>query len=277
MRNSILIFIFSLFFSIPLFSQPNCEAYRYQGDTLKYLACMQAKKREGHYQFSREYQEAFDEAIGIDSTFDYAYREKSVAYLKSGDFITWKNLIDKAVALNPEAHLGARGWCRYQFFRDYKGAIEDIENFEKLVNYDVGYSVNGVYHLSIAKAICYKALGQKERAISIIEEKLKEKDYFAGIYDYLHLGVLYLELGRYEKAISAFVKQSQGNEIAENQYYLGMVYKKLGNKEKYVECLQRSQDLYVGRRNMYDPYTHPYDKVYLEDIQDELEKANKDT
>ncbi|WP_321538873.1 tetratricopeptide repeat protein [Flavobacterium piscinae] len=86
---------------------------------------------KGQYQFSKEYQSILNESLKIDSTFDYAYWAKSIAYLKSGDFITWKKLIDKAVDLNPVEYLGYRGWCRYQFFRDYEGAINDIEALEK--------------------------------------------------------------------------------------------------------------------------------------------------
>ena len=55
-----------------VFSQPNCEAYKYYGDTLKYNACNKAMEIKGHYQFSKKYQIILDESIKIDPTFDYA-------------------------------------------------------------------------------------------------------------------------------------------------------------------------------------------------------------
>lgn len=258
-----------------VFSQPNCEAYKYYGDTLKYKACKKAMGIKGFYQFSKEYQTVLDESLEIDPTFDYAYWAKSIAYLKSGDFVTWKKLIDKAVEYNPKDHLGYRGWCRYQFFRDYLGAIKDIEKLDSLVDYDIGYSQNGTYHLNIAKGLCYKAIREKGKAIKIIEDqiKLNEEDNFIGAYDYIHLGVLYLETEQYKKAIDMFKKQSQRNELAENQYYLALTYQKLDNNTELKSGLEKAKELYIEGKKMSDPYSNPMDKIYLEQIEGQLKLA----
>lgn len=257
------------------FAQPNCEAYKYYGDTLKYEACKKAMEIKGHYQFSKEYQTVLNESIEIDPTFDYAYWAKSIAYLKSGDFVTWKKLIDKAVELKPKEHLGYSGWCRYQFFRDYKGAIEDIEKLDSLVDYDIGQSQNGTYHLNIAKGLCYKAIGEKEKAMAILEKqiKLNEEENFVGAYDYLHLGVLYLETEKLEKAVETFKKQSKNNQLSENQYYLAMTYLKLDKPTKYKSCLDKAKELYIVERRMTDPYSNPMDKIYLKNIENEIKTA----
>lgn len=264
-----------LLLSLSSLAQPNCEAYKYNGDTLKYEACKKAMEIKGHYQFSKEYQNVLDKSIEIDPTFDYAYWAKSIAYLKSGDFVTWKKLIDKAVNLNPKEHLGYRGWCRYQFFRDYRGAIRDIEKLDSLVDYDIGQSQNGTYHLNIAKGFCYKAIGEKQKAIKIIEDqiKLNEEQNFVGANDYLHLGVLYLETENFEKAIESFKKQSENNELAENQFYLALTHKKLENVKEYKSCLERAKEFYVGGRRLSDTYSNPMDKIYSEDIENELKKS----
>jgi len=258
------------------FAQPNCEAYKYFGDTLKYEACKKLEETKGHYQFSKEYQTIVDESLSIDPSFDYAYWAKSIAYLKSGDFVTWKKLIDKAVELDPKSHLGYRGWCRYQFFRDYKGAIQDIEELDSLVDHDIGHSQNGTYHLNIAKGLCYKAIGEKDKAIKIIENqiKLNEEENFIGAYDYLHLGVLYLETGKYEKALEVFKKQSEVNELAENQYYSALAYEALKNHTEYKICLEIAKEHYIRQSKMFDPYTNPMDKIYIENIEAELKTVN---
>lgn len=269
-------FIFIVLFLLSSISfAQNCEAYKYYGDTLKYKACKVAKKRAGHYQFSKEYQIALDASLEIDPTFDHAYWAKSIAYLKSGDFVTWKKLIDKAVEYNPKEHLGYRGWCRYQFFRDYKGLIQDVEKLDSLVKYDIGYSQNGTYHLNIAKGLCYKAIGEKEKAIEIIEKQiiLNEEENFVGAYDYLHLGVLYLETENFNKAIELFEKQSKENELAENQYYLALVYKNLNKQTEYKSCLEKAKQLNIRQSRMFDSYSNPMDKIYLEDIENEIKNG----
>ena len=259
-------------------AQVNCEAYKYYGDSLKYKACIKAKEIDGHYQFSRFFQKKLDEVIEIDSTYAYAYKEKSVAYLKSGDFINWKKLIDKAVKYDPEDNLGYRGWCRFQFFRDYKGAIKDIEKLDSLVEYDIGMSINGHYHLNIAKAICYNAIGEKQKSIKIIEEQLNIKDYFVGLFDYFHLGVWYLENDQFKKALETLKKQLIENDLAEVHYYMAISYKKLKDFSNYKKQLEISKKMYDENKILFDPYTHFFNKIYLEDIENEIKKAhNKKT
>lgn len=152
-------------------AQPNCNVYKDNEPCFK--ACELAIKA-GQYQGSQQSQTQFDEAIALCPTLDYAYFEKSVPYLKRGQFIEWKKLIDRAVDLNPTQHLGYRGWCRFQFLRDYEGAIADLEKLGSLIGPNLGYSVNGDYPLAIALALCYKQLGNKQKAIEIIEAQLKQ-------------------------------------------------------------------------------------------------------
>lgn len=270
MKKTIPLGLLLFLFTTCLFAQPNCLAFRYYGDTLKYEACTIGEAAYGLYQFSKEFHEIFDQAIEMDPTYDYAYRSKSVSYLKSGDFINWKILMDKAVAINPTEHLGYRGWSHFQFFRDYENAIKDIELLDSLLSYDIGYSKNGNYHLQVARALCYKQLGQNQKAATIIEQQLATANYSPGIYDYLHLGVLYLHLNQFDQAHTAFARQSEINELAENQYYLGLLYQQQGKAEAALQSFNKAHSLYLEEIRLYDTYTHPVDQVYLRDIEDAI-------
>lgn len=246
-------------------SQVNCNVM--QSDDCKKACEIYNHLGEKYSQGSKESQEGFDEAIGFCPDFSNLYMEKAVPYLKRGDFITWKMLIDKAVELDPARHLGYRGWCKYQFLRDYKGAIADIENLEKIYPTEyLGYSANGDYELHIAKAICYSALGEKEKAISLIEDQLAKKDHNVGFYDYYQLGVTYFELGRYDKALENFEKQSKQNDFAENIYFKSKVAK-IRNKD-YLDLKKMALARYDEGKTMKDVYTHHFNKVYRAQIEE---------
>lgn len=263
------IFFLLLFFFHNLKAQLNCEVFKYHGDTLQYKACKLVENIDNkYYQFSREFQETHDKALEICPYFAYGYREKSVAYLKSGDFITWKDLIDKAVKYDKKGSLGYRGWCRYQFFKDYTGAIEDFEALEKLAD-DIGYSQSGDYHLQIAKAICYSALGEKQKAVDIIIKQLSQKGYQAGLFDYYQLGVTYFQLGDFQSAKSSFQKQSKINQLAENLYYLSKIDKLENSIIEYKDKKREAINYYEKGKYLKDAYTHHFNKVYIETIKNE--------
>ncbi|WP_300674128.1 hypothetical protein [Soonwooa sp.] len=256
-----------LFLVCKINAQVNCEAFKYNGDTLQYKACKLVENiDEKHYQFSREFQEAYDKALEICPYFAYAYREKSVAYTKSGDFITWKTLMDKAVKYDEKSNLGYRGWIKYQFFKDYKGAIEDFEKLESLTD-NIGYSQNGDYHLTFAKAFCYSALGDKKKAIAIMEKQISESNYNVGFYDYYQLGVTYFQIKDFKNARLAFEKQLKVRELAENYFYLAKLSKLEALPQSYESNKNLAIEAYKNGNFMKDGYTHHFNKVYSESIE----------
>lgn len=236
-----------------IFTEENCRK-----------AC-EISNQAGEYQGLSLSQLAFDKAIEICPTYDNAYFEKSVPYLKNGDFVTWKSLIDKAVELNPKEHLAYRAWCRYQFLRDYKGTIQDFDELEKYYPGNLGYSKNGDYNLYVVKAICYSALNQKEKAVEILDNLFKTNDYHLGLYDHYQLGVTYFELNQYDKALENFEKQTKVYDFAENIYFKSKV-SKIRNKD-YLDLKRLALKSYDEGKTMKDAYTHHYNKVYRTQIE----------
>ena len=251
-----------LFFAVysQISAQTNCSIYTDENCRKACEISNQAADSQG-YSLS---QLTFDKAIEICPNFDEAYAEKSVPYLKRGDFVTWKVLIDKAVELNPKMHLGYRAWCRYQFLRDYKGAIRDFDELEKFYPGNLGYSKNGDYNLYVAKAMCYSALNQKDKAVQTLEIFFKTKDYHFGLYDYYQLGVIYFELNKYDKALENFEKQSKVYDFAENIYFKSKV-SKIRNKD-YLDLKSLAIKTYDEGKTMKDGYTHHFNKIYRAQI-----------
>ncbi|MFK7954257.1 MAG: tetratricopeptide repeat protein [Ekhidna sp.] len=254
-----------------LHSQPNCKVY--EGDCKK--ACELAVKPGGG-QGSRSSQDKFDRAIALcPDQIAYFYMEKAVPYLKRGDFIAWKKLIDKAVEIDPIGQLGYRGWCRFQFLRDYEGAIKDIELLDSIMVADIGYGQNGQYHLYTTLALCYKKLGEIDKAIDILEKHTGTTNYSPWAFEYLHLGVMYLEQKNFDKAQICFNKQLKVVDLAETNYYLAKTIKELGNSN-YIEHLKIAEIHYVSGRKLHDVYTTNVDKIYLKDIQQMMREENQD-
>ena len=254
------------------YAQYNCEAFKMLGDTCKYEACKYIEKSKRYFQLLEEYHDKYNRALEICPDYHPAYKAKSTAYLKTGDFVMWKKLMDKAVELSPVDNLDYRGWCRFQFFRDYKGAIQDIEQLQDLVGVNAGFGQNGMYHLNIARALCYKMMGERAKAIQIIEEHL-QNDYMTGLYPQYHLGILYYEEREYDKALKAFELQTEEYSFAENEYYKSLVYKELNQSEQQKAAIQKSLNLYKEGIFMYDVYAHQVDKIYLLQVEEEYRKV----
>jgi len=265
MKNILSLILTISYFSI--YGQPNCEIYKSVDNQNCYNACklaIQASDDQG----SKESQIQFDDALTLCPNFDWAYFEKSVPYVKRGEFLNWISLIDQAVKINPIAHLGYRGWCKYQFLRDYKGALDDLTQLSKFQK-NIGYSQNGNYHLDIVKALCYKGLGNNTEAINIIENTMSNTNYSVGFYDYLHLGVAYLMEKDYDKAKIILERQIEKHDyLAETYFYLALICKHKNQMTKYKDYLQKAKEKYLKGERLKDPYTIPMDKVYLQEIEE---------
>ena len=179
------------------YGPPNCNLYK--EDEGCYNACKEAEKAVMHSQGSKASQEHFDKSIESCPNFDYSYYEKAVPYAKRGLMKEWKIMIDEAVKLNPKEHLANRGWYHFYFMHNYEAAIKDIERLDELLDYDIGYTGDAIYHLNIMKALCWKGLGETQKAIEIINAQIRKADHDLGLYDYLHLGVALLHKRCFKK------------------------------------------------------------------------------
>lgn len=241
-------------------AQVNCNAV--EGENCK-KAC-ELYNWASDLQGSGESEEDFDKAIGLCPDFSGSYMEKAAPYLKNGDFSTWKILIDKAVALDPKIHLGYRGWCRFQFLRDYSGAVQGLETLKQYYPEDLGRSLNGDYRLEVVKRMSYSALGQKEKATGIIEKLLATRGHVKGLFDHDQLGVTYFEQGRYDKALENFEKQSKEYGFAENIYFKSKV-SKIRNKD-YLDLKMLALKTYDEGKVMKDVDTHHFNEIYRKQI-----------
>ncbi|RAI99391.1 tetratricopeptide repeat protein [Chitinophaga skermanii] len=236
------------------------------------------ERAEKYYAMGIEYRQGslksqlyLDSSIIVDPTFAKGWHEKSVPYLKNGDFITWKPLIDKAVALAPNIHLGTRGWCAFSFLHDYETAIADITALETLLQGYLPSSGNGMYPLRMILGLSYREIGNETLAISTMEKSIASGN--RGLYDYLHLAVTYMQVGQWDKARIALEQSIAGYPgLAENYYYLGKYQLQQHNIAAARTSFEKAKNCYLHEFHFIDPYVTPLDAVALEEIEEAIEK-----
>lgn len=272
MRGKHIIILGIIFLICSSYGPPNCNLYK--DDEGCYNACKEAEKAVMHSQGSKASQEHFDKSIKSCPTFDYSYYEMAVPYAKRGLMKEWKEMIDKAVEINPKEHLSNRGWYHFFFMHNYEAAIADIEQLDELVNYDIGHTGDAIYHLNIMKALCWKGLGEIEKAIVIIKQQMASEDHDIGLYDYLHLGVLQFQNGDFESALENLGKQISVNDLSEIYYYKALCLKAIGSNLEYIQNLEKSLEYYKTEKSMSNPYRQMVDEIFLIDIENEMTTAN---
>jgi tetratricopeptide (TPR) repeat protein len=262
MKFSILILL--LFIScLGAIAAPNCEIYK--ADENCYESCKEAELAMTYGQGSVKFQQHLRNAISLCPDFAHAYFELSVPYAKRGLIVEWLPLINKAIELDPVRYMGWRGWYHWFFMRNYETAIADIDTLTSISNFDIGATGDGLYHLNFMKALCYKGMGNNNKAIELMELSIANDNYI-GVYDYLHLGVLYIETGEVEKGLSILKKQIEYNDISEAYYYSAIALKNKGEHTESIKMLEIALKKYENGNSMHDPYIQLPDKIFKSDI-----------
>ncbi|AMJ66365.1 tetratricopeptide repeat protein [Hymenobacter sp. PAMC 26628] len=251
----------------------NCALYPPGSPCRRACDLYESPAREATSQGSARSQQYFDEVLALCPTFAAALREKAVPYLKRGDFGTWKKMMDEVVRLQPAQYLGYRGWCRFEFLRDYQGAAADLTRLLALTHGNAGYSNDGDYDLRIVLALCKRELGDPRGALAVFNQCIQanEAQQRVGLYDYLHRGVTRLRTGDYAGALRDFKReQGQAKELADTEYYVGLAYRRQKNKALARQHFVRAEALFQQGHRRYHDYCEPLDAVYLADIQQAL-------
>lgn len=273
MRRLTLIFMCCL--PCTLKAQTNCDLYK---DQAHKTACQLYWKAIEYNQGSNKSQELFQQSLQACPTFGPSLHEMSVPYLKRGDFYNWKQLMDRAVKADP-TWLSDRGWCLFKFLHDYKNSFNDLKRLYDLNKGQPGYSGDGDYDLRIVMALNQRQMGNYTAALAYFKECItdNEKKNGVGLFDYLHLGVTRMMTKDYKGAIAELNRETKKYEkLADTYYYLGLCYKKLGQRRNAFNNFTKAYSLFTKtgyHRN--DPYCEEPDQVYLADIELELKKFGK--
>lgn len=196
-------------------------------------------------------QKYLDSAIALCPEFAEAWREKGEAFLRRGDYAIWKKCMDKAVDLQPNLYLGYRGWCRFVFLRDYRGAIRDLTRLDTLVNFE--YIPEQDMNICSIIGLCYLALGDYPKSRSYLNRSLGKENQNgelvdrAGMHDYLYRGILKMKTQDYTGALTDFDEQMRRYETyADAYYYKALVLLKQKKKTEARTLLYKARQLING-------------------------------
>jgi tetratricopeptide (TPR) repeat protein len=193
------------------------------------------------------------------------YFEMSVPHNKRGDFATGFFLLNKAVALNPKAHLGYRGYMKLRFLRDYVGALTDFSQLDTLTpNFvDAPWGED----IDFLRGECYYGLKKYESAIASFQQSLKnQKEDWADVQTFVYLGLCNDQLGKTAEAITAYeTALKYAPTTCEAHLELARIYLRQVQFEKARFHLEQATKTLAYKRDDY--YKEYLNEVYETDLE----------
>lgn len=261
--------IFSLVvFTSFLFFFSCISSARKQPDSLK--AQYYYDKQKIYPQGTIQEQKYLDKSIQADPSFTPALVEKSVSFNKRALYATGFQYLDKAVNINPERHLGYRGFVKLYMLRDYNGALCDLLRLDSLTPYFRDYP----WGEDIFKVIglCYLKLDDIDSAVKSFDKCINDVDEdWIDNRAYLYRGIVDIKSKNYESSIQYFdaiLKNNRKN--SEAYYYKAKAFLALHNIKK-ARILRDSALFYFDKGHIEtSPYYEVPYQVYRSDIENLL-------
>ncbi|MBT8239028.1 MAG: tetratricopeptide repeat protein [Croceitalea sp.] len=215
----------------------------------------------------------FETAIEYDPSNSKAWMERSVAFNKAGNFEKGFEFLNKAVELDPQLHLGYRGWIRLRKIRDYDQALQDFDRLDSLTPNVVDAPWGEA--IDFLRGECYFGKREYAKAMALFERNINnEKEAWADVHSFVYLGLCEYELGNFENAITQFQRGlKQSNKLPEAHFGMAKAYQKLGQLENAQAHVLKAEATIAYKRE--DVYNEFLNEIYLSEIMEFKELVNK--
>ncbi len=193
--------------------------------------------------------------------FSKAYRERSVAYNKRGKYEEGFFYLNKAVSIDPVENLGYRGWIKYEYLRDYEGAINDFKRLDSLtpnfVDYPWGVNIYQMLGNSYAAKKDYKlALLEYEKYLISTNEKDYTGDFF------IFYGKSLENNNNLQEALKSYSRAIVIDSLrADHHYYKATILFKLKKFSEAKIYIKNAQNLYEKNYTYKDKYNDLYMQI----------------
>lgn len=195
---------------------------------------------------------------------DEIYFEQSVPFNKRGYYAEGFNLLNEAVELNPEMHLGYRGYLKLRFLRDFEGALKDLNRLDSLTPKvrDTPWGED----IDFLRGEAYFGMMEYQESIDHFSKSIENQgESWVDIQAFIYNGLAEYELGNFNNARIQFEKAlKQSKYSVEAHLGLAKIYLRLGDQEKAEAHLAKAEQYFAYKRN--DPYNEFLNEVYKTDI-----------
>jgi len=147
-----------------------------------------------HHYLTKEWDEWINKALEKDTTIALLWQNKAIPFWKQGKYQLATEYYNKAVKLDRKKWLSRLGFLKCIFAKDYKSALIDLINYKK----EFGSIYEQDHPLEFYMGICYLQLNQYEKALKVLQEDVINQEKDNG-KDWVHfLDRFYLAITHYE-------------------------------------------------------------------------------
>jgi tetratricopeptide (TPR) repeat protein len=226
-------------------------------------------QRKPYYQASKYRQDFTDKLIAINPNNAGHYQGKSMAHTKIGDYNIAFPLLEKAYELDPKETGYYYGWLLLYYYRDYDRSILRLNEYDDLTPNQPDFCWGE--HINFLKGLCYKQMGEYEKAIREFDQLVEYEGEYVDLYGYVYRGISYLKLNRNNEAIENFdlaINEYENCTMA--YYYKGIALYNNGFNEKAKAAFLKSLILLKQGYVQQEAYYEFFDAVSTEMVEDKL-------
>jgi len=212
-----------------------------------------------------------EKALRLNPLNDQAHYELSIPYLYSGLYEKWNLHISKAIELNPEAWQGWRGYSKLFYFRDFGGALFDLDATDNLTIDKTDYIEN--MSVDFLRGLCYLGLKNHIKASEyfkryILKESETIGNQFVDERAFIYGGIIYNYEKEYEKAIEYFDRAILYKpEIADASFHKSKSLLALGKAELAQVEIRKARKLFEDGKFMKGYYYEAIEQIYVSDLE----------
>lgn len=255
-----------------------CSCFELSNETFYHLTWDERKKLSIEYTHlakllergSPENMRLLEKAVIVDPKNDLAWRELSLPYLYAGMIKDWNENMSKAVELNAEEWQAWRGYQKLYFFRDYSGALFDLDATDTLTRNQVDYPQN--ISVDYLRGLCYLGLKQYDKSTEYFQKYIKDESQKVGekYVDetaFLYLGIVANYQEDYETAIGYFNRAiAYESGPADIDYHKASAMLKLGEIDKAQELLLNAKKKFKDDERLKAFFYEAIEELYIQDI-----------